>query len=274
MSTVLVAALRNCRADLEPLIEGAPDWSVASRAFDALFRKMADPVSPAWPTAFIDTLHETYSRARDDDKDCTSIIVRTVNAMPAARRNDTKKVMLEIASVCRVFNAANKVHFTRDELPRDFDEVPMRPSTKKDALTYEREMPSLYPRTSLTLDYWVPKLLDWTRDIRAERISEWRNGAATSLDSCTDFMSVCIAFLADPRENIPIAKADDREALLRLLGEPFIWKRRSAKREDIAANSAALTAGLARVSKSAGIAIPVEAWSRVQHVPSIRALLK
>jgi hypothetical protein len=235
---------------------------------------MADPQSPSWPAAFIDELHATYFEARDADKDCASIIVRTVNAMPAAKRNDTKKVMLEIASVCRVFNAANKVHFTPDELPHDFAEVPMTPSKKKGVLTYKADMPSLYPKTSLTLDYWVPKLLDWTRDIRAERVTQWKNGAATSLDSCTDFMSICLAFLADPSNNIPIAKAEDREALLELLGESFVWKKRSAKREDIAANSAALKAGLARVAKAAGIVIPSEAWSRVQHMPAIKTLLK
>lgn len=274
MPNALTAVLKSNRAEVDGLIKAAPDWAVATSAFDALFRRMADPRGAAWPKALIDTLHTTYLQARDEDKHCANITVRTVNAMPAARRNDTKKVMLEIASVCRVFNAAHKVNFDAEELPVDFNAVPMVAAKKKGVFTYKSAMPSLYPRTSLTFDYWVPKMLDWTQDIRAHRISEWRSGTATSLDSCSDFMSVCIAFLSDPDRNVPIAKAEDREALLGLTGETFIWKKKSAKREDVAANSAALKAGLERAGTEAGIRISSESWSRLQHAPFIKSLLK
>jgi hypothetical protein len=270
----LIAALSHGRAEVHALARAAPDWTVASSAFDALFRKMSNPQSASWSRSFIDALHASYFKARDEDKDCANVTVRTVNAMPGAKRNDTKKVLLEIASVCRVFNAAHKVNFAEEELPTDFDAVAMMPAKKKGVFTYNDEMPSLYPKTSLTFDYWVPKILDWTQDIRAQGIHDWRNGAATNLDSCTDFMNVCVTFLADPDNNVPIAKADDREAFLELLGEPFIWKKKSAKREDVADNSAALKAGLARAAKAAGLEIPNETWSRLQHAPFIKSLLK
>jgi hypothetical protein len=269
----LVTTLRENGADVRALADGTPDWTVASAAFDALFQKMADPKG-AWSQSFIDDLHASYFRARDEDTECANVTIRTVNAVAAGKRNETKKVLLEIASVCRVFNAAHKVNFAPEELPTDFDAVPMKPTKKKDVFTYQDEMPSLYPKTSLTFDYWVPKVLDWTQEIRSQGIRAWRNGAATNLDSCTDFMTVCVAFLAAPDSNVPIAKSEDRRAFLDLLGEPFIWKKKSAKREDVAANSAALKSGLARAAEGAGADIAIETWSRLQHAPFIKSLLK
>jgi hypothetical protein len=269
----LIDALREHRAEVLALASSAPDWSVASSAFDAMFRKMADPRG-MWSKAFIDELHATYFKARDEDKECANVTIRTVNAMPPGKRNDTKKVLLEIASVCRVFNASHKVNFAPEELPTDFDAVPMMPTKKKGIFTYQNEIPTLYPKTSLTFDYWIPKVLDWTQEIRAHGTREWRNGAATNLDSCTDFMTVCVSFLADPDSNVPIAKSEDRQAFLDLLGEPFIWKKKSAKREDVAANSAALKSGLARAAEAAGVDLSSETWSRLQHAPFIKSLLK
>jgi hypothetical protein len=274
MPNALVGALKNGRAEVEALVKAAPDWTVASSAFDTLFRKMANPQHALWSKALIDTLHATYFEARDTDKECGNITVRTVKAMPAATRNDTKKVLLEIASVCRIFNSAHKVNFEPDELPEEFDAVPMVPSKKKGILTYKNEMPSLYPKTSLTFDYWVPKMLEWTQDIRKERITDWKNGSAMQLDTCTDFMDVCLTFVANPANKVPIAKAEDREAFLGLLGAPFIWKKKSAKREDVNANSAALKSVLTSAAKAAGMSVPIEAWSRLQHAPLIRSLVK
>lgn len=269
----LVAALKNEKAEVLALVKAAPDWRIASSAFDALFRRMADSRNDLWSKAFIDALHATYFKARHEDKDCANVTVRTVNAMPAGKRNDTKKVLLEIASVCRVFNAAHKVNFVPEELPADFDAVPMAPG-KKGAFTFKQAMPSLYPKTSLTFDYWVPKVLDWTQDIRANGITAWKSDGATGLDGCTDFMNVCVTFLSDPQSNVPIAKVEDREAFLSLLGEPFTWKKKSAKREDVAANSSALKAGLAKAATGAGLDIPIESWSRLQHATFIKALIK
>lgn len=271
---MLADALRKNRARVEELVHAAPDWSEASSAFDTMFRKMANPRSAEWPGSLIDALHTAYFTARDEDKACANITVRTVNAMPPAQWNDTKKVMLEIANVCRVFNAAHKVNFEAAELPTGFDAVPMVSSKKKGVFTYQAPMPSLYPKTSLTFDYWVPKVLDWTQDIRRQRVTDWKTGAAASLDSCTDFMTICLEFVADPARNVPIAKAEDRQALLALLGEPFIWKKKSAKREDISGNSTALKAGLSNAAKAAGIRIPLESWSRLQHEPFIKTLLR
>ncbi|HJU73065.1 MAG TPA: hypothetical protein VJ717_04910 [Gemmatimonadaceae bacterium] len=269
----LIGALKKERVAVRDVANSAPDWKAAAAAFDALFRKMANPQDALWSKAFIDALHTCYFKARDEDKECANIAVRTANAMPAAKRNDTKKVLLEIASVCRVFNAAHKVNFSADELPNDFTAVPMVPAKKAGVFTYGTAIPSLYPKTSLTFDYWVPKMLDWTQEIRALRIVDWKNGTAANAASCTDFMNVCITFLSNPADNIPIAKTDDREAFLELLGEAFIWKKKSAKREDVPANSAALKVGLARVATAAGMDIPTEAWSRLQHAPFIKALL-
>ena len=42
----------------------------------------------------------------------------------------------------------------------------MVPAKKKGFFTYAEEMPSLYKKISLTFDYWVPKILDWTQEIR------------------------------------------------------------------------------------------------------------
>jgi hypothetical protein len=213
-------------------------------------------------------------KARDTDKDCANITVRTVHAIGKGRANDTKKVMLQIASACRVFNAAHKVNFDEEELPDGFDEIPMTASKKKGVFGFAEAVPSLYPKTSLTFDYWVPKIFEVTNEVREKRIKAWRGDASSSLESCTDFMRICLIFLSDPAKQVPIAKAEDREAFLRLTGQEFTWLKKSAKREDIATNSNKLKAGLTEVSRESGIPIPFEAWSRLQYAPFIKTLIK
>ena len=53
------------------------------------------------------------------------------------------------------------------------------------------------------------------------------------------------------KSHVPITKAEDHEAFLDLSGQRFIWRKKSAKRQDVAANSAALNAGLAEASRVA-----------------------
>jgi hypothetical protein len=267
------SVLKKNAADVRRLIDAAPDWGKAASAFDAMFRKMADPGGAAWSAARMESLRTVYYEARERDKACANITIRTVRAMPAAEANDTRLVLLEIANVCRIFNAAHKVHFDPEELPRDTGEIVMKPSSGG-RLTFRDAMQSLYPKTSLTFDYWVPKILEWTREIRATRTKGWKDGAATRLESCTDFMRVCPEFVAEPSDNVPIAKAEHRETLIRLAGETFVWTKKSAKREDVEANSRALKTILLDAADTAGMSIPLEAWSRLQHAPYVAAILK
>lgn len=270
----LATALKRNEAETQALIAAAPDWAIAERAFDDLFKRMSDPGDALWSAAFIDELQRAYLDARDNDKACANITVRTVNAMPQSRSADTKKVLLLIANACRIFNAAHKVNFEDAELPQDFAEVPMTASKKKGSFTFAEDMPSLYPKTSLTFDYWVPKILEITREVREKKITDWKHDATLAVESCTDFIRICLIFLSDPATKVPIAKAEDRESMLKLLGYEFTWIKKSAKREDIKANSMKLKEGLERSSRDAGIDIPLEAWSRLQQAPFIKPLIK
>jgi hypothetical protein len=274
MPNKLTAALKSNKTETENLVKAAPLWSIASTTFDAFFKKMSNPKDDLWSEAFIKELHSVYLKARDKDKKCANITVRTVNAMPKSKANDTKKVMLEIANACRVFHAAHKVNFEPDELPQNFNSIPMVSAKKNGVFTYKEEVPSLYAKTSLTFDYWVPKILDWTIETREKKIKEWKNGSALQLEACTDFMSVCLQFLSDPKNNIPIAKAEDREAFLKIFGEEFTWIKKSARREDIDANSSKIKTGLLQLNKETGIVIPLEAWSRLQQASFIKSILK
>jgi hypothetical protein len=270
----LAAAIKSHKAETDAVIGAAPDWTTATNAFGQLFRKMADPKDSLWSAAFIDKLSRTYLDARDTDKTCANITVRTVNAMGKREANDTKKVMLQIANGCRVFNAAHKVNFEEAELPEGFPEIPMTSSKKKGVFTYGESVAAVYPKTSLTFDYWVPKIFEVTREVREKKIRDWKGEPTSALESCTDFMRICLIFLSDPAKNIPIAKAEDRQAFLGLFGQEFTWLRKSAKREDVASNSNRIKAGLTEVSKETGMAIPFEAWSRLQYAPFIKPLIK
>lgn len=272
MSKALVTALKNNKSEVEALIRACPDWKLSAKAFGDVFAKMSNPKDTTWSEEFITGLHATYLRARDEDKKCTNITVRTVNAMPKGKADQTKLVMLQIANACRVFHAAHKVNFEKEELPQK-PEIAMTETKKKGIFTYVNPVPSLYAKTSLTFDYWVPKILDWTQEIRDRKTKDMKS-AVTGFESCTDFMSVCVLFLTDCKKNVPIAKAEDRAAFLALLGEEFVWKKKSAKREDIQVNSSGLAEGLSRVSKDSGIVIPLEAWSRLQQSGFVKPLIR
>jgi hypothetical protein len=274
MSKALAAAVKSHKADTDAAIKAAPDWATGTKAFDELFRKMANPNDPLWSKTFIDELSRTYLDAKVRDKTCANITVRTVNAMAKGKRDDTKLVMLQIANACRVFNGAHKVNFEEEELPDDVDEIPVTASKKKGVFTYAEAVASLYPKTSLTFDYWVPKIFEVTKEVREKGIKDWKGEATSALESCTDFMRICLIFLSDPGKNIPIAKAEDREAFLRLFGREFTWLKKSAKREDVTTNSNAIKAGLAGVSREVGMAIPFEAWTRLRYAPFIKPLIE
>jgi len=73
-------------------------------------------------------------------------------------------------------------------------------------------------------------------------------------------MRICLLFLSDTKVNPSIAKAEDRAAILALLGEEFVWTKKSAKSEDILNNSLEIKNGIDRLNKETGIEIPNEAW--------------
>ncbi len=200
--------------------------------------------------------------------------MRTVSAMQASLRNDTRKIFLQIAEVCAVFNASHKVNFDANELPEDFGDVPMMPAKKKGSFTYAAPLPALYAKTSLSFDYWVPKILEWVSEIRRDGLSAWRGPAILKHESCTDFIRIALLFLSNPIGCPPFAKAEDRQALLeRVFGEPFIWIKKSQKREDILKNNRAIAEGLNRSAASAGLKIPLEAWSRLLPLPFVKEVL-
>lgn len=87
------------------------DWKYAADKFNQFFYFMANPSDSLWSSEMMKELSETYYKARDSDKSCTNITLRTVRAMPIERQNDTKKIFLQIADICRIFHASHKVNF-------------------------------------------------------------------------------------------------------------------------------------------------------------------
>ncbi len=200
-----------------------PDWKYAAQKFDQFFNLIENPSDLLWSSEMIKELRETYYKARDKNKGYTNITLRTVNAMPKNRQNDTKKIFLQIADICRIFHASHKVNFEPDELPQDFEEIPMVPTKKKGFFTYAEEMPSLYKKISLTFDYWVPKILDWAQEVREMGLKEWKGEAIQKHETCTDFMRLALMFLSAPETNLPIAKSEIREKMLKnVFHEDFI----------------------------------------------------
>jgi len=59
-----------------------------------------------------------------------------------------------------------------------------------------------------------------------------------------------------------------------LLGEEFVWIKKSAKREDIPGNNERLISGLQELNVQSGINIPLEAWSRLLASPFLKPLIK
>ena len=260
--------------EVKETAENVPDWKYAADKFVQFFNTMANPSDLLWSFEMMKELRETYNKARDDDKSYTNITLRTVKAMPKERQNDTKKIFLQIADICRIFHAGHKVNFEPDELPQDFEEVIMVPAKKKGFFTYAEEMPSLYKKISLTFDYWVPKILDWTQEIREKGLKEWKGDAIQEHETCTDFMRLALMFLSAPETNLPIAKSDVREKMLKnIFHEDFIWIKKSQKREDIPANSEKLKNCLDRLSSEVNMQINYEAWSRLLNLKYIKALI-
>ncbi len=250
------------------------DWKYAADMFDQFFDLMANPSDLLWSTEMMKELLDVYYKARDNDKSYTNITLRTVNAMSEERQNDTKKIFLQIADICRIFHAGHKVNFEPGELPQDFEEIAMVPAKKKGFFTYAEEMSSLYKKISLTFDYWVPKILDWTQEIREKGLKEWKGEAIQEHETCTDFMRLSLMFLSAPETNLPIAKSDVREKILKnIFHEDFIWIKKSQKREDIPANSEKLKNCLDRLSSEVNMQINYEAWSRLLNLKYIKVFI-
>lgn len=275
MTNLLTEAIKENKNLVEEAIKLAPDWSIASRNFDSLFSRMSNQRDNLWTKALVDKLHSTYFDARDRDKSCKNITERTVKAMPSSQANNTKIIFLQIADTCRIFHAGHKVNFESDEIPANYEEIPMAPAKKKGFFTYAEEVPAIYKKISLTFDYWVPKILDWTQEIRKKELTEWQGEASLQHESCTDFMRIALMFLSDTKNNLPIAKWDVREALLnKCFNEEFIWIKKSAKQENILANSKALHHHLGSITAETGLSIPTEAWSRILDLKPIKIILK
>ncbi len=267
----LLNAIKENKSEVESAVKATPDWNYAVKEFDKLFNKMSNPKDALWSATMMNELHETYYKARDCDKKCANITTRTVNAMPKAKANDTKKIFLQVASACRIFHASHKINFDEAEIPQGFDEIKMKPAKTKGVFTYADEMPSLYAKTSLTFDYWIPKMLDWTKETREKGFKEWKDEASFQHESCTDFMRTSLFFLSDTKNNLPIAKQDVRQILIEnIFDGEFTWIKKSSKREDIIANNKTLKSYLDRLSAESGIKIPAEAWNRILNLKSIK----
>ncbi len=273
-ANTFIQTLKDHRSVVLETVADRPDWEHAVKTFDAFFQQMADPGHGLWSETMIEELHRQYYQARDADKECKNITERTLKAMPVSKGNDVKKIFLQIANTCRIFHAGHKVNFEALEIPENFEEIPMAPK-KKGIFTYAEPMPTLYPKISLTFDYWVPKILDWTLELRQQGAHEWRGEASFQYESCTDFMRIALLFLSDPAGNLPICKPDIRQALLeKIFDETFVWIKKSAKREDIAENNKALRLNLEKAASRAATDIPAEAWNRVLALAPVKALLK
>jgi hypothetical protein len=270
----LVQALQENKEAVEQLVSEQPDWRLAAERFDRLFDRMKDPSDTVWSAATFGTFKEVYFAQRNADKGMSNIVTRTLAGLPEKLHEDVRLIFLQIAEACCFFNGSHKVNFDASELPKDTNGIAIVPGKAKGTFTYGQPTPALYKKISLTFDYWVPKLIEWTEEVRIKGLTDWKGAAIPEHDSCTDFMRISLQFLADPEHAVPVAKAEDREALLRLFGDNFVWIKKSAKREDIVQNSLQLQKGLEAAAKEAGVAVPVEAWSRLQQAPFIKSVLK
>lgn len=203
-----------------------------------------------------------------------NIIARTVSAMPEKEKHNCKIMFLQMAEVCCLFNASHKVNFEAVELPMEFNDIKMVPTKSKGIFTYARPIASIYKKTSLTFDYWVPKFIEWSSEIRSKKLKDWKGEAILEHETCTDFMRICLMFISDVKNNVPIAKTEDRESLLNLFGEEFIWIKKSAKREDIPGNNKKIIQGFSKLEKQTNIKIPLESWNRILYSSQIKNLIK
>ena len=235
---------------------------------------MSNPSDKVWGASHFSAFKEVYFAPKSNDKGMSNIVIRTVSAMPGKLKDTAKIIFLQIAEVCCLFNASHKVNFEADELPESFKAIQVMPAKAKGNFTYAMPTPSIYKKTSLTFDYWVPKFIEWTDEIRSKKLKNWKGDEILQHESCTDFMRICLLFLSNTKNNPPIAKAEDREAILRLLGEEFVWIKKSAKREDITGNNLKIASGLAKLNKQTGVDIPLESWSKIQQAAFIKSLIK
>ncbi len=127
---ILAAVLREHEGEVRQALTQTPDWPRAARRVDSLFGHLVNPKDKLWSKATIEKLTSVYL-AEQGNYQSGNITLRTLSAMPSSLRNDTKKIFLQIAEVCAVFNASHKVNFEADELPESFEEVPMVPAKKK-----------------------------------------------------------------------------------------------------------------------------------------------
>jgi hypothetical protein len=277
MSKINPLLLESMRANIDEIkevITKPPDWGLVEKRFDLFFSKMININDDLWSKQMIDELSKTYYHARANDKTCTNITIRTVNAMPADKQNDTKKIFLQIADICRIFHASHKVNFELEELPENYPEIKMIPAKKKGFSTYAEEMPTLHKKISLTFDYWVPKIFDWTLEIREKGLQDWKGETILDHEKCTDFMRIVLMFISAPTSNLPIAKSDMREKILKnIFYKDFVWIKKSQKREDILTNSANLVQCLDLLSEELNFDIPYEAWSRLLDLKYIKAII-
>lgn len=269
----IVKAIKEHRAEIESLVKEKQDWQTAFKRFDALYAGLRDPADKLWGEGNFSTFKKTYFAQRDG-KGMNNITLRTVAGLPEKLKNEGKTIFLQLAEACCLFNASHKVNFEADELPQQYDMIKMVPGKSKGTFTYAVPTASIYKKTSLTFDYWVPKFIEWTEEIRNKKLKDWKESAILEHESCTDFMRVCLMFLSDPKNNPPIAKTEEREALLKLAGEEFVWIKKAAKREDIPGNSAKIKKAVDQLSKECKISIPLEAMNRILQSDFIKPIIK
>jgi hypothetical protein len=274
ISQLLIDAIKENKVEIGKMVTERPNWEMATQKFDTFFKSISDPKDPLWSEGTINKLNEVYFVQRNKDKGMSNITLRTVTGMPDHLKNDMKKIFLQTAEVCSIFNASHKVNFENNELPEDYPAIKIIPSKTKGFSILAHPLPSLYKKTSLTFDYWIPKVLEWTLEIRGKKLKDWKGDAILQHESCTDFMRICLQFLSDTTANPPVAKAEDREALLNLLGEEFIWIKKSAKREEIKTNSSKIVDGFGQLTRLTGIDIPLEAWCRILYASFAKSLIK
>ncbi len=274
ISQELISSITNNKSEIVDLISQKLDWNNTKEKFNILFSHISNPNDIIWSYETFKLLKTVYFKQRESDKCSKNITIRTLNGMPENLKNDTKIIFLQIADFCTFFNASHKVNFESVELPENYSEIKMIPAKKKGNFTFAEKTPSLYAKISLTFDYWVPKILEWTEEIRDKEYQDWKGKNILEQETCTDFMRLSLMFLSETEKNPPIAKADDREKFMGLLGEEFVWLKKSAKREDIIGNNLKIISGLNELKKQLGFEIPLESWSRILYSPFLKPLIK
>jgi len=274
ISEKLIQAIIDNREDVNSIISQKPNWNIAKEKFNHLFLGLSNPNDSLWSSNTLKEIQDVYFKQRDSNNCSKNITIRTLEGLPNKLKNDTKIIFLQIADCCCFFNASHKVNFDSDELPENFNEIKMIPSKSKGNFTYHEKTPSLYAKISLTFDYWIPKILEWTEEVRNKGIKEWQGEKILEHESCTDFMRLSLMFLSDIEKNPPFAKADDRIKILSLLGDEFVWVKKSAKREDIAGNNHKIIIGLKELNNQTGIEIPIESWSRLAYSSFLKPMIK